>query len=148
MVKPYVCACVWRVCRVRACVRVACVRLTRQVIINHPSHHQPQPNNPPNPPPQAYTCLTDVLMRDVVATCVRLGNPQARGELTACLTAGGVNSCGPREDAVCHIEVGVWFWLGRLGGLGPFGTVWFGWVGSVCHIEVGVCLSSVALVGF
>ncbi|KIY93100.1 hypothetical protein MNEG_14863 [Monoraphidium neglectum] len=54
---------------------------------------------------QAYTCLTDVLVRDVLATCIRLPNQQSRAELAGCLTAGGANGCGPSEDAGCHIEV-------------------------------------------
>jgi hypothetical protein len=47
-----------------------------------------------------------MLVRDVLAVCVRLPNPTARAELAASLTAGGANGCGSSEDAACHIEVG------------------------------------------
>ncbi|KIZ00957.1 Serine/threonine-protein kinase ppk16 [Monoraphidium neglectum] len=63
---------------------------------------------------QAYTCLTDMRVRDVIASCVRHPSEAARAELEACLTAGGSNSCGAEQDANCHIEVVEYCDLGNL----------------------------------
>jgi hypothetical protein len=64
----------------------------------------PRAPDTPAQSPQAYTCMTDVLLRDLAAACVRLPNPAQRAALAACLTVGMAGG-GTWEDSACHIEV-------------------------------------------
>jgi hypothetical protein len=57
--------------------------------------------------PQAYVCLTDVLVRDVLSICVRHSSRATTQDLL-CKDTGSV------DDAVCHIEVIEYCDLGNL----------------------------------
>lgn len=91
---------------------------------------------------QAYSCMTDVRLRDVATVCVKLGTPQQRAELLAALassaavsaatrkqqrmqqqyqhdgmsnTSGATGATPPETDhAMCHIEVLEYCDLGSL----------------------------------
>eukprot|EP00775_Hariotina_reticulata_P001838 gene1838-2170_t len=70
---------------------------------------------------QAYSCMTDVRIRDVVALCTRQAPRQQRTELISALTAcAGSRSqqaaaaAPSAEDATCHIEVVEYCDLGNL----------------------------------
>ncbi|KAF8059113.1 STY13 [Scenedesmus sp. PABB004] len=75
---------------------------------------------------QAYLCMTDVAIRDVIALCTRQAPRQQRGELVTALAACGLGSSRggggggqhgggpPADDATCHIEVVEYCDLGNL----------------------------------
>ncbi|WIA38873.1 hypothetical protein OEZ86_002148 [Tetradesmus obliquus] len=71
---------------------------------------------------QAYSCMTDVHIRDVVALCTRQAPRQQRAELIAALTAcsgsqqrnTSSSGGGTGDDATCHIEVVEYCDLGNL----------------------------------